>query len=76
MNKKIKSKPPKNKRKSITGWTIKVWWDNGKTQCIDTSDMYDDVCQGIDDYLTEYEKHENGENTQLTEVNGDLHKDR
>lgn len=44
------------KRKDITGWTIKIWWNNKKTEFVDTSDMPDDVAEGIDDYL--YEKYE------------------
>lgn len=41
----------------IIGWTIKVWRKGKKRAvCIDTSDMPDDVAQGIDDYL--YDKYE------------------
>lgn len=46
----------KQKKKSISGWTIKIWWYNGDTEFVDTSDMPDDVAQGIDDYL--YDKYE------------------
>ena len=51
-----------SKKKSITGWTIKIWWDKRKHgEFIDTTDMPDDVAQGIDDYL--YEKFERSKKT-------------
>lgn len=40
--------------KKITSWTIVIWWDNKKEEYIDTSDMPDDLAEGIDNYL--YEK--------------------
>ena len=51
------------KKVKITSWTIKVWREGCvKGYCVDTSDMPDDLAQGIDDYL--HEKHEaNGSET-------------
>jgi hypothetical protein len=37
--------------KTITSWTLTIWWDNKKEENVDTSDMPDDLSQGIDDYL-------------------------
>ena len=43
---------PKNKEKICEGWIIKCWFKGIKRGvCIDTSDMDDDVAQGIDDYI-------------------------
>ena len=47
----------KKTRAKITIWTIKVWREGRiKAEVVDTSDMPDDLAQGIDDYL--HEKHE------------------
>jgi len=52
----------KRKKSHITGWTLKIWWGNKNVglpeteEYVDTTDMPDDIAQGIDDYL--YEKYE------------------
>lgn len=55
MRNKIKKQKNKEPR-TITSWTIKVCWSDGKTEFIDTTNMGDDVAQGVDNFLTEKEK--------------------